>query len=57
MNHSHLAIHARPDHKIAPEQLMSRQLTPGLNRVLKHSAAKKRRQHDHVVYDYMEVAA
>ena len=57
MNHSHLAIHARPDHKIAPEQLMSRKLTPGMNRVLKHSAAKKRRQHDHLVLDYVEVAA
>jgi hypothetical protein len=57
MNYSHLATHTRPDRKIAAEQLMSRKLTPGMNRVLKHSAAKKRRQHDHAVYDYMEVAA
>jgi hypothetical protein len=57
MNRSHLVIHARPDRKIAPEQLMSRKLTPGMNRVLKHSAAKKRRQRNQVIFDYMEVAA
>jgi hypothetical protein len=58
MFHSRVGVPARPDGKISPERLMSRDITSGQNRILKHLTDKRRRRHDHLfaAIEYVQTA-
>jgi hypothetical protein len=54
MTRSPISVPARPDGKIAPERLMTRSLSPGQNRLLKHLTDKRRRRHDQAAADFAD---